>query len=324
MQGGGNVQKFRFSSNAISQRDRVEMFREWFGRTILKIDIEPFRERMLDVDMTLHGLPGFGMASGRLSPMRNHHRASRADHDDFVLVVLQAGRGELSQAGRQASVHNGQAVLTANGESGTFVGTTATKLANLRLSRQRLSAGLTDLDASLVKPIPHDHPILRLLVAYAGVVSDLNALSSPETCEATVTHLHDLATLLLGATRDAGVVAAGRGLRAARLRDIKAEVLRTLDRPDLSVNEIAASHRISARYVQRLFESEGTTFSEFVLSARLDRALDMLTSCFHADRAVSAIALASGFSDLSYFNRAFRRRYGDTPTGVRRGSGKDM
>jgi len=27
--------------------------------------------------------------------------------------------------------------------------------------------------------------------------------------------------------------------------------------------------------------------------------------------------LDAGFGDLSYFNRSFRRRYGDTPSGVR-------
>ena len=32
---------------------------------------------------------------------------------------------------------------------------------------------------------------------------------------------------------------------------------------------------------------------------------------------ISTIALDAGFSDLSYFNRAFRQLYGDTPSGVR-------
>jgi AraC-like DNA-binding protein len=32
---------------------------------------------------------------------------------------------------------------------------------------------------------------------------------------------------------------------------------------------------------------------------------------------VSAIAFAAGFSDLSYFNRCFRRRYGASPTELR-------
>jgi AraC-like DNA-binding protein len=34
-------------------------------------------------------------------------------------------------------------------------------------------------------------------------------------------------------------------------------------------------------------------------------------------RSISAIAYAAGFGDLSYFNRAFRRRFGATPSDIR-------
>ena len=32
---------------------------------------------------------------------------------------------------------------------------------------------------------------------------------------------------------------------------------------------------------------------------------------------IAAIARAAGFSDISHFNRSFRRAFGDTPFGVR-------
>lgn len=36
-----------------------------------------------------------------------------------------------------------------------------------------------------------------------------------------------------------------------------------------------------------------------------------------ADRTIAAIALESGFGDVSYFNRTFRRTYGATPSEMR-------
>src|SRR5262249_40918938 len=105
--------------------------------------------------------------------------------------------------------------------------------------------------------------------------------------------------------------------RAARLRAIKQDIAIGLDQPDLSVATIAARHRIKPRWVQRLFESEGTTFTEYVLAQRLARAHRLLTDPLHAHHKVSAIALDTGFGDLSYFNRAFRRRYGVTPSELR-------
>ena len=47
-------------------------------------------------------------------------------------------------------------------------------------------------------------------------------------------------------------------------------------RPDLSVAALAARHGCTPRFVQRLFEAEGTTFTEYVLAERLARAHRML------------------------------------------------
>jgi AraC-like DNA-binding protein len=74
---------------------------------------------------------------------------------------------------------------------------------------------------------------------------------------------------------------------------------------------------VTLRYLQKLFEMEGSNYSTFVLGERLTRAHRLLTSPLHADRPIGAIAYNVGFNDLSYFNRTFRRRYGATPSDVR-------
>ena len=82
---------------------------------------------------------------------------------------------------------------------------------------------------------------------------------------------------------------------------------------------VAARHRLAPRFVQRLFEAEGTTFTEYVLAERLARARRVLTDPRFAGRKISTIAFDAGFGDLSYFNRAFRRHYGATPSELRAG-----
>ena len=85
----------------------------------------------------------------------------------------------------------------------------------------------------------------------------------------------------------------------------------------LSVAAVAARQRLPVRYLQRLFEASGTTFTDFVLGQRLSRAHRMLTDVRYADRAVGTIAFDTGFSHLSYFNRAFRARFGAAPSDIR-------
>ncbi len=86
---------------------------------------------------------------------------------------------------------------------------------------------------------------------------------------------------------------------------------------ELSTSRVAAASRMSARQVQRLFESDETTFSEFLLLQRLRNVHAALTDSRQAHRSISDIALASGFGDVSYFNRAFRNHYGASPTAIR-------
>ena len=93
--------------------------------------------------------------------------------------------------------------------------------------------------------------------------------------------------------------------------------LKLLGSEHLDITGVARQRSVTPRYVQMLFESEGTTFSEYVLEQRLTRAHRMLTDLGLRNWTISAIAFEVGFGNLSYFNRVFRRRFGATPSDVR-------
>src|SRR5271166_960400 len=147
-----------------------------------------------------------------------------------------------------------------------------------------------------------------------------SSLATPELQRLTVSHMHDLVAATIRATRDGRAIAEGHGIAAARLRAIMTDISARVGDGDLSVAAIARRHRVTPRYVHKLFENEGLTFSSFVLGQRLARAHRMLSDPRLADRNISAIAFAVGFGDLSYFNRSFRRYYGVTPSEVKQSS----
>jgi len=194
---------------------------------------------------------------------------------------------------------------------------------NVRAPRGAMSPLVDGLDAAYRQPIPANTPALRLLTRYISVLDEAEAFDTPDLRRQTVAHVHDLMALAIGATRDAAEIARSRGVRAARLRAIKQDIATGIGRPDLSVAAIAARHRIKPRWVQRLFESEGTTFTDYVLGQRLLRAHRLLTDPRCAGQKISAIAFDVGFGDLSYFNRAFRRRYGVAPSELRTAARRD-
>jgi len=301
----------------LPEAERLSASREIYGRTILRHDIEPFDEHPFCFEAMLYAVPEMGFVSGAVSPIRAVRTAEHIDSEDIVLTICLTGGRVVRQRGREATVVAGEAVLTTSADPVAVAVHSTSRMIVLRIPLATLRPSLVDLDACLVRPIPRGTEALRLLTSYAEVVEDTSALAMPELRGLLVAHFHDLVSMSIGATRDAAEIARGRGVRAARLRAIKAYILENLSRGDLSIGAVASQHGISARYVRMLFDGEGATYSDFVLDNRLARAHRMLRDPRYVGHTISAMAFECGFGDLSYFNRAFRRRFGATPTDVR-------
>jgi AraC-like DNA-binding protein len=309
------MKTLRVTTEALHGDGGIDAFREIFGREIFGIEIDPLDGHPLDIHLTLRSLPGFAMAMGSLSPMRNRHIPALPDNDDVVLVVMQSGVGELNQYGRVATINEGEATLTASGAEATFTGRTPTRVINFRLSRHLLTPHIADLDALVARPIPKNNRVLQLLVGYATMLNHQDELATAELRHMVATHLHGLAALLLGG--DGALGLHEQGPRAARLKAIKDAILERIAQPRLTLADVARSQQISKSYIRRLLAENGTTFTDFVLGSRLTRAHRMLVDPRYAGRSISTVAYEAGFGDLSYFNRTFRRRYGATPSDVR-------
>lgn len=313
----GQPTSFRLLTDEIPTRDRVEAMREIYGRTILKADLDPLDVDAFHVDMTVRSMPGLGIATGTCSQFRVHHSSQLIDGDELVLLVALSGGSVMRHRGREEMIGHGQTLLMTGAEVGLNVMHSGLKFVNVAFASKTLSPLIGELSALLMRPIPTDTGAMRLLVDYVSAIQDGGEQLTPELQQLAATHIADLAALAIGATRDAAEVANGRGVRAARLRAIKADVVANGGHRNLSAEDVAVRHRLSSRYVRKLFEGEGTSLTEFMLGQRLARAHKMLSNPLYLARAITDIAFEAGFNDLSYFNRAFRRRYGATPSEVR-------
>jgi AraC-like DNA-binding protein len=128
--------------------------------------------------------------------------------------------------------------------------------------------------------------------------------------------------MAFSASQNGTAIANCSDIRAVRLKSIKADILQNLG-DELTVTAIALRQGITPRYVHMLFETEGATFSEYVLGQRLMLAYGVISNPRFADLKITTVAFASGFADLSYFNRTFRRRFGTTPSELRKKSFED-
>ena len=63
-----------------------------------------------------------------------------------------------------------------------------------------------------------------------------------------------------------------KGARTAHLHRICQTIETLLSDPDLSPSRVAEEHGVSLRYMQKLFTAEGSSFSHYVRSRRLERS----------------------------------------------------
>jgi AraC-like DNA-binding protein len=168
-----------------------------------------------------------------------------------------------------------------------------------------------------MRVVPREARPLQLLNRYLQALDMGASIDSLELSRAVAQHICDLIALSMGAHRDAPALLQQRGVRAARLQAIKADIAARFNDFELTVNAVALRHGVTPRYIQKLFEDDGVTFSEYVLERRLAEAHRSLADPHLANRSISTIAFNAGFSDLSYFNRTYRRRFGATPTETR-------
>lgn len=313
----GNFRAFRFSLDDFPVRDRNEALREIYGRAILKLEFETKPDIPFTMDMQMRATPELGMSSGLCMPVVCRRTPQLIDSDDLVMVVALTGGGVFQLPGEDdTDIGPGQAVLTGT-NIGSFNIHSLSRLINLRFSLKRMGPLIADFDNTLMKATPPNTEALRLLTSYVRSLETDIALAQPELRNIAVNHIYDLAALAVGATRDAAELSIGRGVKAARLQAIKADIVNNLGRPDLSLSMIAVRHGVTPRYVSMLFESEPETLSNYVLRQRLILAHRMLTDPRLATRTISSIAYDVGFGDVSYFNRVFRKFYGATPSDIR-------
>ena len=302
-----------FTTEAFGPAEKKAAWHDVYGRTIAKIDLDPPADREFMIEAALRDLPGLGLASMASTELRFHKTKRLIDNDDVILTIIDSGHSTGCQLDREARIEAGDAVLSANAEVGT--GLSYGRRVMFRVPYKAIAPAVADLDAKFLRRIPRETAALRMLRRYFDVMQDMD-LATPHLQRLAVTHVYDLMALTLGATRDAAH-AADRGARAARLRAMKDDIARNMEEGEISVAAIAARHRVSPRYLRKLFESEGVTFSEYVLDLRLALAHRLLSDPQRASEKIASVAFAAGFGDVSYFYRAFRRRYDLLPSDVR-------
>ena len=257
---------------------------------------------------------------GTINRVARTSRNIAVDGDDSFCVTVNSGSSPVAvcQHGREAVLDGGMGVLLVGSEPGevqsgpdrTWISTLIPRTAFLEL--------VPNAQDLLATPLNPGSSAFRHLRRYLGILLGPDGIGNdPALIDQVETTILDLAALSLGAGRDAGEVASMRGLRAARTQEILAQIRTNFANPAFSIRVAAKKLGLSPRYVQDLLQATSLGFTERVLELRLQKVRAMLEDPRHDRLKINEIAYACGFSEVPYFNRCFRRRFGASPKDVR-------
>jgi len=321
------IERFEFSTAQFpAELDDLQRFLHWRNAAeglAGAIDMSPTQDRPFKSRSVgfRSGMTSTWRIDGTISHIRSARNVLSFIGPDRLVLNTNLGRTGMAVArnGTDVVFEPGQSALSIP-VSRTLTRVSADELhvRALVVSRRALCELVSNVDDVLGWPIDPHLPAMRYLDRYLGIVADPDGFDTDPLVFAHVDRtIVDLLALAIGAGRDATEIARMRGLRAARAQAVLAEIRAHFADRSFSLGLVAKKLGLAPRYLQALLQETGASFSERVLEHRLQKARTMLMDARYNRLRINEIAEASGFNEVPYFNRCFRRRFGASPTELR-------
>jgi AraC-like DNA-binding protein len=308
-----------WSTDSIEPGTRIQAWRDFVFDAFQECDMEYEANNDFWAKMTCnrYGDITIGRICGsRRRAARTAEKAKFGD-DGVVMTIACEGRYRYDQARRDNLIEPGEAYFFHNCLPGAFEADEGGNYWLVSLPAKVIIPGFGDSSSLIGCRITDAKPELRLLTSYLDAVYRTPGLRDPKTKAVIGSQVQDLVVAAVGRADEAAQATAGRGIRAARYKLVMEEIHRRYGEPMLNGERIARALGVSKRYIQQLFEENGRTLSAEIMNERLKAARKALADPSNDGHKISEIAYRCGFSDLSYFNRAYRQKFGETPKAAR-------
>jgi AraC-like DNA-binding protein len=309
-----------FDTDTLPRRDRFPAYCEEMVRRYAALDIlsrdEPadFRAR---IELQRAGTVDIGYLATTPSDYVRTPSYLRDGDDALCIVLCIAGGSYQTQSGEPQWLHAGEGVVCDNAQTGGIHVLDDSRFWVLKAARSKVARLLPHAGRFGGARLDEDRTARKLLFGYLGAAHDIDRSGGGRAIALYDEHIVNLIALTLGAGRDVRIAAEENGLSSVRRSAILREIERRSGDPGLSAVTIALLLGITPRYVHLLLEETGKSFTHHVLQRRLEKSVALLRDPLWRNRKIADIAAEAGFTDLSYFNRAFRRHYGATPSDIR-------
>jgi AraC-like DNA-binding protein len=252
----------------------------------------------------------------KVGPHRIDRTSALIRHNDLglVKVTLQVkGRLRIEQDGCTASLQPGQWTIYDTSRPYAACNEEPVEVLALLIPRAAF-LGRRDMLRGGPRVFPWSHGVARIAYDYIGSLFEQASNLDRDVGSGVAQVAMDLVQMALHENlRETHALTVRQMLRAR----LQAYVARTLKDPGLSIGMIADAHDCTKRYVHMIFAEGEETLSQYILHRRLDRCSEDLRRTDRLQRSITEVAFSWGFNSSTHFSRAFRERFGVSPSEYR-------
>ncbi|MGI5346698.1 helix-turn-helix domain-containing protein [Streptomyces sp. CA-250714] len=310
------------STAPIPAKERLDYWYEVISQTYdqlasVQLDISTPTDAPYGGTITADLLGSVPVAMTEAAPLRVRQtvRVVGGPGSDYLNVLLQeSGLLVIDQKRGQTLLRPGALTLFDTTGPYTVTYPAPFRMHVFQIPRSMLGVREADLRRITAVPLDADTETAALVIQFLSRLVTRAGSHPPHIGDLLARNAADLLATLIAERLDRDVPDTGTDAAGTALRlRVRAFIDRRLTDRDLSPQTIADAHRISVRYLHRLFQHEGTTVSRWILSRRLEVARRELSRPLRSGPSVTAVAHRWGFTSTSHFSRAFRAAYGMSP-----------
>lgn len=301
-----------YDTREVSLTQQQDYWQDAISRVFVPLDCQ------ITSDLKFHGalqlkrwehLSVASVSSSAQRVKRNLLKYKNDTNDHVLMSLIQSGSMGISQNGREAILQPGQFAFYDSFHSYNLHLENESDQLVVMFPRKLFSDRLIKIDKLTAYSFGQNHPLMHLLTNFVQSLFQLPQELS-EDIQSTV--LNQYLDLLMSVLNQS-TTGQNQHKDHQLMFQIQSEIIKNLQHDSLSIHDIAKKINVSSRYISKIFQNNDSTFGKFLLEARLKKSHKLLSSPQAHLQSISEIAYISGFHDVSYFSREFKKMFGLTP-----------
>ena len=241
----------------------------------------------------------------------------QSNRDVLLVNIQRKGNSRIRQSNREAFLEEGDMAIYSSERPYELAFESAFNQTVLMIPRKSVPTPSGFLKGGTAVTIRRTSPSATLLAHLADAACQADASNPPlqRALQETI-----FQGVLSAAREIVGDELARDDLPRYHLARARQYALANLHDHQLDATRIAAAVGISRTHLHRLMRDETQTLIQWVWEKRLLRCQVQLLAVEGRRRSIAEIAFQNGFIDMSHFSRAYRRRFGCSPSEARFGA----